>query len=314
MKSMRSLILFCLLTSTASSTYAEAPQRTPEKKTVKVLTIGNSFAQNACKFLVQIGENQGVNIVIGTANIGGCSLEKHARLARESETDPNVKPYSTKKDGKSVKMNLQEALTSDDWDYVTIQQFSLHSYRTETFHPHIGELVARIHTLAPQAKILVHETWAYRPDHSEFAKGNLDQASMYEKLKQCYADAAREFNATLIPVGTAFQIVRQTDGHQVVVPDPNFDYKQAVYPNIPNQDHSLIVGWYWADDKGKKTLKQDAKHANDDGCYLGGLVWYEVLTGGDAREVTFAPKTVDSKDAELYRSTAHEAVTQRLSR
>jgi hypothetical protein len=308
MKHLRALAVFCVTTFVMIASSHAEERVLP--RTVKVLTIGNSFSENACKYLKEIGKDQGVEIIIGTANIGGCPLEKHARLARESDADPSLKPYTTKHDGKTTKINLQDALKAEEWDFVTIQQYSLHSYRPETYHPHVDELVGRIHSLAPQAKLLVHETWAYRPDSPSFKQEKLDQQTMYDGLRRCYEDVAREFNGTIIPVGTAFQKVRATPGQQVVVPDPKFDYKTAVAPNLPNQDHSLIVGWRWVEKDGKKTLSLDAKHANASGCYLGGLVWFEVLTGGDATKVKFVPKGVGAGDAELYRKVAHEVVLE----
>ena len=47
-------------------------------QTIRLLTIGNSFADNAITFLQPLAESTGrVRFEIGTANIGGCSLEKH---------------------------------------------------------------------------------------------------------------------------------------------------------------------------------------------------------------------------------------------
>jgi len=131
MKHLRALAVFCVTTFVMIASSHAEERALP--RTVKVLTIGNSFSENACKYLKEIGKDQGVEIIIGTANIGGCPLEKHARLARESDADPSLKPYTTKHDGKTTKINLQDALKAEEWDFVTIQQYSLHSYRPETY-------------------------------------------------------------------------------------------------------------------------------------------------------------------------------------
>ncbi|MCA9067877.1 MAG: DUF4886 domain-containing protein, partial [Planctomycetaceae bacterium] len=152
-----------MLAFLAKALKGEEPTTKP-KRTVRVLTIGNSFAQNACKYLKEIAADGGVELVIGTANLGGCTLERHASLAKESEKNPSNRPYTRAVGSERKKLSLQEYLEADRWDYVTLQQMSALSFQRETFHPHIDELVAVVRKHAPKAKILVHETWAYRPD------------------------------------------------------------------------------------------------------------------------------------------------------
>jgi hypothetical protein len=39
--------------------------------------IGNSFSQNAAKYLPQLAQEGNHPLIIGRAEIGGCSLQKH---------------------------------------------------------------------------------------------------------------------------------------------------------------------------------------------------------------------------------------------
>ena len=274
-------------------------------RTVRVLTIGNSSAQNACKYLKEIAKDGSVDLVIGTANLGGCTLERHAALAKQSESDATIKPYNGLVGSDREKLSLQEYLAIEKWDYVTLQQMSALSFKAESFHPHIDELVLLVRKHAPQATLLIHETWAYRPDSPLLQEWGISQDEMYQQLADAYADAAKQFGATVIPVGTAFQRVRSTEGREVVVPDPNYDFDHPVHPQRPNQANSLVTGWYW-DDRGEQpTLRLDFKHANAAGCYLAGLVWYEILTGNDAREIRFAPRGIAEAEKTFLRKTAH---------
>ena len=278
-------------------------------RTVRVLTIGNSFAQNACRFLTDIADSDGsVRIVIGTANIGGCTLEKHAVLAAQSQSDSSVKPYQDKRSQRETNFSLQEYLQVKKWDYVTLQQMSALSYKPKSFHPHIKRLSAIVREHAPDAKILIHQTWAYRPDSPLLEQDNLSQQEMYERLNQAYAAVAKKLGSRIIPVGTAFQIVREIEGRQVLVRDPDFDFENPVYPNLPRQTNSLVVGWHWTKKDGKPRLALDYKHGNTHGCFLAGLVWYEALTGNDARETSYVPKGVDQRAAAFYRRVAHLTV------
>jgi hypothetical protein len=42
-----------------------------EEKTVRLLTVGNSFAENALAFLPEIAQSAGQRLVVGKANLGG---------------------------------------------------------------------------------------------------------------------------------------------------------------------------------------------------------------------------------------------------
>ena len=282
------------------------------KRTVRVLTIGNSFAGNACKYLKEIAADGGVELVIGTANLGGCTLERHASLAKQSAREPSNRPYTRIVDSQRSKLSLQEYLVADQWDYVTLQQMSALSFKPETFHPHIDELVAIIRQLAPKAEILIHETWAYRPDSPLLKQWGISQNEMHDRIVKAYASAATQYDTSIIPVGSAFHKVRTTEGRKVVVPDPNFDFANPQHPKRPNQENSLVAGWYWDVRGDKPTLRLDFKHANVAGCYLAGLVWYEALTGNDARKITYTPRGVKESDEVFLREVAH-AVSHRDS-
>lgn len=89
---------------------------------------------------------------------------------------------------------------------------------------------------------------------------------MHDGIVASYASVAKRFDARIIPVGTAFNRVRSTDGRKVVVPDPDYDFDNPQHPTRPNQNHSLVVGWYWDDRGVEPKLKLDFKHADATGC------------------------------------------------
>ena len=308
--------MFCLFALPPALCFAEqdtaAARSAP--RTVKVLTVGNSFAENACQYLQQIADSAGeVKLVIGKANLGGCSLERHAKLAAESARDPEHKPYRDSFSGTNRMLSLQAYLQAEPWDFVTVQQVSSSSFKPETFEPYLTELTNLIREHAPQAQLLVHETWAYRPDAPQLKQEQISQADMYERLRATYAAAAERTDGRIIPVGTAFQHVRNTPGREVLVVDPDYNYKQPEYPQLPRQTNSLVKGWSWRKTNDGHKLGLDFKHGNTAGCYLAGLVWYEVLTGHDARETSFLPNGLSEIDARFYREVAHEVVQQQTA-
>ncbi len=299
-------LLFTLLLFCVSSFAGEA-------KTVKLLTIGNSFSANATHHLGDLAKAGGHKLVHQPLVIGGASFQVHAEKAQKHEAEPKDKAglYTS---GRGLKENLE----LDRWDYVTIQQASIKSHDFATYQPYAGWLRDYVAKHAPQAKLLVHETWEYRKDDPRFTKPSgkpgepTTQDEMYTGLHAAYDKIAAELGARIIPSGDAFHLA-DTDARWGYQTDMSFDPKAAKQPALPNQTHSLHVGWLWKKQKdGKTALGMDGHHANMAGEYLGACVWYEVLFGESAVGSTFVPKGLDADYARFLQETAHRAVAARL--
>lgn len=87
-------------------------------KTIRLLTVGNSFSRNALRFLPDIADSSGsVKFDIATASLGGCSLEKHFNLAKLSERLPDFPTYAVGVvDSVMQEMSLVKALAWKRWD------------------------------------------------------------------------------------------------------------------------------------------------------------------------------------------------------
>lgn len=280
-------------------------------KTLRLLTIGNSFAENALAYLEAIGAAAGVCFEIGRANLGGCSLEKHWNIALYTDRHPDHKPYRIGQgpDGTPRVATLQEALGAAPWDVVTLQQVSHKSWRRETYQPHLGLLHGLVRRLAPRADILLHQTWAYRSDSPYLPQNSLTQALMFERIHDAYQHAASELGARVLPSGEAIQQARRAPGRFFSWPEPDFDYQHAEAPALPRQEHSLSIGWQWAIEtsaEGIPEMRLDAIHLNARGCYLAGSVWFECLAGIDARSIGFVPAGIEPETAAFLRATAHD--------
>jgi hypothetical protein len=283
-----------------------------EPQTVRLLTIGNSFSANATKYLRDLAKAGGHTLIHRPIVVGGASLQLHAEKFQKHELDISDKAgcYTN---GRSLKQEL----AADRWDFVTIQQASRKSYDLDTYRPFAAQLHGYIKKHAPQAKLLVHETWAYRCDDPWFTTKTpkpgeaTSQQAMYQGLTNAYHTIAAELGARLIPVGKAFYLA-DTDMKWRYRPDTKFVSKNAKPPALPDQTHSLHVGWQWKKGKdGKQTLGMDGHHANTAGEYLGACVWYEVLFGESVVGSSFVPKGLDAAYARFLRETAHKAVAKR---
>ena len=207
---------------------------------MKILAIGNSFSQDATRYLHQIAEADNTDLKIVNLYIGGCSLERHYYNIFN-----DIKDYSFEFNGEctGINVSIREALLSDKWDVVTLQQVSSKSYNYETYQPYLNSLADYVRFYAPTAKLYIHQTWAYEQG-SELLQnhGFSDQKDMFLSLESAYIKAAEEIKAYgIIPSGKAFQ--------------------------------NLLSS-------GIKIIHRDTFHASYGlGRYTLGLVWYEALTG-----------------------------------
>jgi hypothetical protein len=297
----------------AQPTAARKPASPVPRDAAKVLTIGNSFADNATSFLPQIVESTGRKLVLFRANIGGCSLERHARhlnAALANPSDPEGSPYRNNPGVLGItgkdKVSLPEALAAVDWDFVTIQEWSQRSYKPEYQEPYAKQLIDTIRRLAPKAEIVIHQTWAYREDHPFFQKDDgFTQRKMYDGLRAAYKELSVRHGLRILPSGDAMQAARGTPRWQYR-PDPDFDFKNPPAGRVPDQKGSLNVGWRWTKDKeGRQVFGLDAIHTNVAGRYLTGCVFFEGFYGVDCTGVTFAPDDLTKDDAADLRRIAH---------
>lgn len=97
---------------------------------------------------------------------------------------------------------------------------------------------------------------------------------MYLGLTNAYRSIAEELDAEVLPVGDAFYLA-DTDEKWGFRPDTKFEFTTALAPALPQQIHSLHVGWGWTMPKGggEEKLMIDGHHANLAGEYLGACVW-----------------------------------------
>jgi hypothetical protein len=313
---MRLLPAFLALLSFATLASAAEPAEPPAGKTVKLLTVGNSFSANATHYLGDLATAAGIKLTHRPLIIGGAAFDVHWARVENFEADPKDKAgqYSG---GRS----LQQELQSDKWDYITIQQSSIKSHDLSTYQPYARQLRDYIKKYAPGAELLIHETWPYRVDDPRFSPKEpkpgepKTQAEMYEGLRNAYRTTAKEFGVRLIPVGDAFNLAN-TDPAWGYKPTAGFKSSDLKYPDLPPQSHSLNKGYAWKADpaKGTQTLGMDGHHANTAGEYLGGCVWFETLFGQSVVGNSYRPPGLSAEDAAYLQKIAHRAVEEDKAR
>lgn len=298
---------------------------------MKILMVGNSFSLCVGKNLPQIVHSAGDELLLGSAYIGGCTLETHWNNIQEADANPEHRPYSfnlwkADKNATGDKWdcerlaNVNELLLLEDWDVVTIQQGSASSWNYDTYQPFAQYLIERIKKNVPNARIVVQQTWAYREDDSRFPKSlffnemnhwDFDQTGMYERLTDAYKKLAKTNNFPIIPTGYAVQLFReQTPVHFTQFTKAQKD--ALVYPQVLPHDGDP-VGWvYWHRNNEDEPyfLIHDPNHLNEVGEYLQACVWFLKLYGEPVDKITYVPEWMDIKTASFCRALAHQAVSQ----
>lgn len=302
------VILAGLLTlAGCSDSCCDGCKRHEEKvadKPVKVLLIGNSFSVCAMPHLPKVAADLGVKLDIASLYIGGCSLERHwNNVLRDS--DKNFKPYAYKRNNCGIETNLAanvcDALRSDKWDIVTIQQVSHLSWQKESYHPYGDKLVAKIRELAPTAKIVVQETWSYTPWDRRLGKWKIDQNEMYERLHDAYADFASMYSFDVIPMGSAIQQWRR----QLPVKYTENSYGGDVVGggSKPEDKHFKLQD-------GKWVPNSDMFHLGRKGDYFQAIVWAKKLFNVDLSKLNYCPEFVTADQKRLMCKIADEVCAE----
>jgi len=239
---------------------------------MNILSLGNSFSDDAHRYLHQLAEKEGVPLHLVNLYIGGCPLRTHYinMIGDKTAYELGFNGFNT-----GVKVSIRQTLESMDWDVITLQQASHFSAKQETYFPYIEEIAAYVRKYCPNAKIYIHETWAYEDD-SERLKviGGYNTArEMLTDIQNAYALAAKAVQADgVIRCGTAM---------------------------------------FEALSLGMEKVHRDTFHASFGfGRYLLALTWYKTLTGKDISCNSFNDfdEAVSEKEREIAIKTVNSIV------
>lgn len=240
---------------------------------MRVLSIGNSFSQDAHRYLHGIAGADGTELKTVNLYIGGCPLRTHYINSLEDS-----KAYELEFNGEitGFKVSVKEALISDDWDAVTLQQVSSLSPDYETYRPYLEFMRGYIKKYSPRSAVYMHQTWAYEKGSERLAAlGYSDPDDMLSDNKKAYEAAAAAIGADgIIPSGEVFSDML---GH------------------------------------GIERIHRDTFHASLGlGRYALGLTWYACLTGRHVRDNSFTEtdEPVTAEEMEKAKTSVERIVFQ----
>lgn len=232
---------------------------------MKILFIGNSFSQDACAYMKKIAEAGNFDLTTVNLFIGGCSLERHCSNIGVFDAEHCYGLSINGENFEPEKVSLDDMLGREKYDIVSVQQASHYSGLWDTYVPYLETLVSHIRKYQPDAKIAVHETWAYEVDasHGAFARYEKNRHLMHANLNECYNRAAKLIGADIfVPVGDLIAKLRES--------------------------------WMFDPERFGSRLTRDGFHLSYDyGRYAAALLWCAVLGMENIEGNTFVPPYVD---------------------
>ena len=233
-----------------------------EGERMKVLSVGNSFSEDAQRWLHEISLFGGERIDTFNLFIGGCSLCRHTECIEKGGKDYILQGNAN---GRLRETSANEIIENEKFDIVTVQQVSGLSGRPQTYEPYLGILLEYIKKHQPQAKIYFHETWSYEIDstHGDFAFYNRDSGEMIRRISDCAAAVKRAYGIPVIPAGDFIEYLRENVSQ--------FDYRG-----------------------GGRSLCRDGFHLSlDYGRFAAAAVWYKTFTGETVKTEPFLEANPD---------------------
>lgn len=204
---------------------------------MKVLFYGNSFSVDASRYLHGISRAAGNEISVGNLCYPGCSLFQHYTFLLSGEAK-----YEYFYDGFSTKIFLpsQQALLSDDWDVVVLQESSRKAGTFDTYQPYLGELAAHIRRCRPRAKLAYHMSWTYPKGSRIFDQTPFSgPEEMFPGVVATAERAAEEMGADLlVPSGKAMYRLCAEAGEEA--------YRDSFHCNKGQSRYMLGLLWYMA--------------------------------------------------------------------
>lgn len=248
--------------------------------TVRILAIGNSFSQDAMKWLYDIYRGYGYrNIELANLMFGGCSLAQHRAhiqnqtAAYEFEQNTNGSWHTD-----AERRTADYGIDFNTWDIIVIQQVSGYAGDAASYGEDFAFLVDYVANRVAEksTRIYWQMTWAYQADsnHVDFKKYGNDQLTMYRAITETVQNVVVPNRAVsgVIPTATAVQNMRTGS-----------------------------LG---------DTLTRDGFHLNlNYGRYLAGLTWACALTGEDPMQAVAAGGVTQAQLDEIKESVAYAVAT-----
>ena len=281
------------------------------EKPIKVLALGNSFSKDSTSTIREIAAADNVSMETYNAYLAGKTLGGHYNAWNDGTE------YRIEKEGVSTGQyqTLQEFVTMDDWDYIVLQGathfncydaglWNVDASQTQTYWT---TLKNGIKNLAPNAKRLVHATWApindlsARVNDNMFENGTPDSRGAYLKALLPNEQIGANIYSTEVAANGQNEYIPTAVAIDYLVRHYNFPEYIGDLDNSTNDeyDNSSTTRAIYRDKTCHLTYNV--------GRVLAGLVWYEMITGNSAVDNRYQRSTLSAEDMVKLKEAAHYA-------
>ena len=242
------------------------------KKSIKILGIGNSFMRDSTIYLHDILKNMGyTDVTVGVLYTGGKSINWHAQNIRTGGKpatyflDKNGKYYTYNEKNDNKLRNYIEAIKSEKWDYFIMQTYP--SGVIDLYNKDIDYVIDTVNKYSPQKpKFGWSMTWALqlgKPHFQMYYHGHNPQ-KMYEATIMSVQTKIKPRSdiSFVIPIATAIQNLRQ-----------------GIFADNMNRD-----GYHMSLNNGR---------------FAANLMWAKQITKRPVSKVTYKPKDYSYTDRQV---------------
>lgn len=254
-------------------------------KSLKILTFGNSYSNDAHAWLYMILKSAGYDdVVIGHISNGGCNINNHWSNVDDDITNDyhagccinnnGVPKEYDKSETLPLKRAYELTIREHEWDYVVIQHGPNHVEKRDTYS-HLRDLLDFIkeNLTNKDTKFIYHMVWKY----NDTVEGG-STAKFYDDI-----------------IDITKNIVLKNEEFVGVIPAATMR-QNIMTSHLTDKDI--------ARDYGHMSLGL--------GRYALGLLWYCYLTGGDISDVNFIPTVSDINPALLEKFAFDEVTEENL--
>lgn len=239
-----------------------------DDETLSILTVGNSFSDDAMEYVWKIAQAAGVkNVILGNLYYGGCRVAWHYEFwlcnSPKYEYRENVDGHWRT----AANSTFEAAFGTYDWDFISFQQSAQVVQSEATNYEDLYALMQMARERCPDAKFVWHMPWAN--PHENY---NNSTETMFRDLLTAQRMLLENYSFDeILTTGTGIQNARTS--------------------YIPT-DEFIRDGWHLSFILGR---------------YIAGLTFFTQLTGISVKDISFAPEGLSEEYKQIAIEAAENA-------
>jgi hypothetical protein len=179
------------------------------KKNARVLCIGNSYTNDAVKYVTNIMDAADISDTCYTICVAAKSSASLQLWWERLDTRDTIDVYRIGRKNMPLARVTLKDLLAQPWDIITLQQYSGYAVNYGSFNPWLRNLIDSIRTDCPNPDVTL--AWQTAPSYSEDFGPRMDSYERWVYISLTVQKMVMKDGIdVLIPIGTAIQNARNT--------------------------------------------------------------------------------------------------------